>query len=262
MKHITSRGNALYKSLLKLAHSSRERRKKRQALLDGTHLVAAYCTSFGLPQTLVLSATGLQHQEIRSLLRQRPELKPVVLADPLFRQISPVTAPTGILAVVHVPERVAHPQDARFCVLLEELQDAGNLGSILRCAAAAGADAAYLSKNCAFAWSPKTLRAAMGAHFHLCLAENADLAEVAKKFRGKLVAAEPRGKESLYEVDLRGAVAFIIGNEGTGLSETLLKLAHHRVNIPMPGTIESLNAAAAAAVCLFEKVRQEQVTSQ
>ena len=102
----------------------------------------------------------------------------------------------------------------------------------------------------------------MGAHFHLRLAENADLAEVAKKFRGKLVAAEPRGKESLYEVDLRGAVAFIIGNEGTGLSETLLKLAHHRVNIPMPGTIESLNAAAAAAVCLFEKVRQEQDTSQ
>ncbi|HVS27735.1 MAG TPA: RNA methyltransferase [Burkholderiales bacterium] len=259
MKHITSPENALYKSLLKLARSSRERRKTRQALLDGTHLVGAYCASIGAPQTLILSATGLEHEETQSLLRQMPELKPVVLADSLFKQISPVTTPTGILAIIEVLERVVKPQDTRFCVLLEELQDAGNLGSILRSAAAAGADAAFLSKNCAFAWSPKTLRAAMGAHFQLRLAENADLVEVAKKFRGKLVAAKPHAKKSLYEVDLRGPVAFIIGNEGAGLSEPLLNLAHHRVNIFMPGKIESLNAAAAAAVCLFEKVRQEQV---
>ncbi|MGH8750759.1 MAG: TrmH family RNA methyltransferase [Burkholderiales bacterium] len=257
MKHITSRDNPQFKALLKLAHSAHERRKSRKVLLDGVHLVAAYYSAYGAPEILIVSHSGFGQDEVQDLLREIPTPRPLVLADSLFKQISPVTTPVGILAIAGVPESTVKPQDVRFCILLEEIQDAGNLGAILRSAAAAGADCAFLSKNCAFAWSPKTLRAAMGAHFQLQIAENAELTEIAKKFRGKLIAADPHAAKSLYQLDLSGPVAFILGNEGGGVSQELLGLAHERANIPMPGKIESLNAAAAAAVCLFEKVRQE-----
>ncbi len=258
MKHITSRENALFKLLSKLALSSRDRRKSGKALLDGMHLVTAYCGSYGAPETLILSTACIEEEEVRTLLRRMPKLTPVVLADKLFKQISPVATPTGIAAIIDVPALSVNLERVRFCVLVEQMQDAGNLGSIMRSAAGAGADAVFLSENCAFAWSPKTLRAAMGAHFQLQIVENVDLIAVGKKFKGRLIAALPDARQSLYATDLRGPVAFMIGNEGAGLSQPLLDLADERVSISMPGKIESLNAAAAAAVCLFEKVRQEQ----
>ena len=258
VKHIVSRNNALFRSLSKLADSSRARRKTGKALLDGPHLVSAYCSVFGVPESVVVSTSGMKHNEIRSLLREIPGLDPFELPDSLFNEISPVVSPAGILAIINAPVLTGQPAKIRFCVLLENIQDAGNLGSILRSAAAAGADCAFLSKNCAFAWSPKTLRAAMGAHFRLLIFEDADLLAVAKKFKGKIIATDPNAKKSLYQTDCRGPIAFIIGNEGSGVSAQLLKSAHERIRIPMPGTMESLNAAAAAAICLFEKIRQEQ----
>jgi len=258
VKHIASRNNALFRSISKLAHSSRARRKTSKALLDGIHLVSTYCTVFGVPETVLVSTSGMKHDEIRNLLGQIPGLDPYVLPDSLFKEISPVASPAGILAVINAPVPISQPEKIRFCVLLENIQDAGNLGSILRSAAAAGADCAFLSKNCVFAWSPKTLRAAMGAHFRLPILEDADLLDVAKRFKGKIISTDPKAEKSLYQVDCRGPVAFVIGSEGTGVSPPLLKFAHECIKIPMPGNTESLNVAAAAAICLFEKVRQEQ----
>jgi TrmH family RNA methyltransferase len=130
---------------------------------------------------------------------------------------------------------------------------------MLRSAAAAGVTQVYLSRHCAFAWSPKVLRAGQGAQFHLDIHEDVDLPAWAAAYaesRGSVVAAIASGGSSLYAATLRGRVALAIGNEGSGLSPTLRAAATHRVTIPMPGGIESLNAAAAAAVCLFECVRQ------
>jgi RNA methyltransferase, TrmH family len=262
VKHIVSRNNALFRSLLRLSHSSRARRKTGKALLDGVHLVAAYCSVFGMPETVAISASGMKHKEISSLLRRIPKLDPYELPDSLFNEISSVTSPAGVLAIINVPVPGMQPEKSRFSVLLEDIQDAGNLGSILRSAAAAGADCAFLSKNCAFAWSPKTLRAAMGAHFQLSIFEEADLLVVAKNFKGKIIATDPEAKKSLYQTDCRGSVVFVIGNEGAGVSPPLLKLAHERITIPMPGKMESLNVAAATAICLFEKIRQERSSDQ
>jgi TrmH family RNA methyltransferase len=258
VKLIVSRNNALFRSLSKLAHSARARRKTGKVLLDGVHLVSAYCSVFGVPETVVVSPSGMKHNEIQNLLRQIPGLDPFELPDSLFKEISPVASPAGILAIINAPLPGKQPEKIRLCVLLEDIQDAGNLGSILRSAAAAGADCAFLSKNCAFAWSPKTLRAAMGAHFQLLIFEDSDLLAVAKKFKGKIIATDPDAKKSLYQADCHGPVAFIIGNEGAGVSPQLLKFAHERIKIPMPGKTESLNAAAAAAICLFEKIRQDE----
>ena len=134
-----------------------------------------------------------------------------------------------------------------FSVLLEAIQDPGNLGSILRSAAAASIRDVYLSPQCADAWSPKTLRAAMGAHFFLRIHENSDLQQVAQQFPGTVIATSIQASRNLFEIPLSGPTAFVFGNEGAGLSKELVQAVDENIVIPMPGKTESLNAAAAAA---------------
>ena len=257
MKTITSRDNPLFKHLSKLAQSSRARRKARQTLLDGAHLVGAYYEGVGLPKALALSPAGLENSEVSALVARLLPLEANIFAPALFNEIAPVHTPTGILALIDTPEPKPPPPDMVFCVLLENIQDPGNVGSILRSAAAAGAQHVLLSTGCAFAWAPRVVRAAMGAHFSVHIYEQQDLLAVIRDFAGRVVAAQVGAEHSLYACDLTGPVALLFGNEGTGLSAALLAEVSQRIAIPMPGSGQSLNAAAAAAVCLFEKVRQE-----
>lgn len=264
MKFITSRDNAFFKKLIKLAGSTKERKATGLTLLDGVHLISAYHRALGQPGSLIVSESGDADPEIKCLLAEQGAetgMEVIMLPDSLFREISPVKTPTGIIAVVAIPLPPAMPvrkdeKGASFCVLLEAIQDPGNLGSILRSAAAAGASDVYLSEGCADAWSPKTLRAAMGAHFLLRVHEQSDLANVARAFSGRVIATSLKAETSLYHTALEGPVAFMFGNEGMGLSQALLQASSEQISIPMPGGTESLNAAAAAAVCFFEKVRQ------
>lgn len=253
MKHITSRDNSLFKQLHKLAASARARRQARQLLLDGAHLVEAYAAAMGAPELLIVAEGNCTEDALR-LLQQLPQTDSIMLPPAMFAELSPVATPTGILALVATPQ-LALPAEISFALLIEDIQDPGNLGGMLRSAAAAGVQAVYLSPGCADAWSPKTLRGGQGAHFVLPIVERAELARVAADFNGRTLAAE-LGGQPLYGLDLTGPAAFIIGNEGAGLSAALLAAASARVCIPMPGHAESLNAAAAAAVCLFERVRQ------
>lgn len=252
-KQITSRDNPLYKRLRKLAESARERRLVGQTLLDGAHLLQAYADSGGVPQTLLLQE-NVTSPEIAALLARFGAVRQILLPPALFAELSPVATPSGLLALIDIPHP-ALPPAPQFGLLLEDLQDPGNLGSVLRSAAAAGVDAVWLSKGCADAWSPKTLRGGQGAHFALPIVERVELAAVAAGYSGRTLAACLHG-EPLYDLDLRGPTAFIIGNEGAGLSPALLEAASLRYTVPMPGRVESLNAAAAAAISLFEKVRQ------
>lgn len=254
MKRITSRDNPLFKQLKKLSESGRERHKTGQMLLDGAHLIEAYMQAFGEPELLIVSNAELAADALH-LLQDMLDSRQVMLMGNLFAEISPVTSPTGILALVKIPS-LPVPKEPQFAVLLEDIQDPGNLGSILRSAAAAGVEVAYLSAGCADVWSPKTLRGGQGAQFAIPVVEKADLVEVSTEFRGTLLAASLKG-ESLYSMDLTGPIAFVFGNEGAGLSGDMLSASTHRVRIPMPGNAESLNAAAAAAICLFERVRQK-----
>jgi len=139
------------------------------------------------------------------------------------------------------------------------VQDPGNAGSILRTAAAAGVTHALLSRHCAFAWAPKVMRAGMGAHFHLEIHEDVDLPAWAARYRargGQVIATVRDGGTDLYRAALARPLALAIGNEGAGLSPALVAASSAKVTIPMPGGMESLNAAAAAAVTLFECVRR------
>jgi len=255
VKILTSRDNASFKSLKKLAHSSRERRKTGYTLLDGTHLIGAYVERIGPPQMLAVSVSGKDKAEIRSLLEKLPSIPVTILGDGLFQELAPVDTPTGLLGLVQVLQ-LPLPEKVSFAVYLEAVQDPGNLGSILRSAAAAGVDVAYLSPGCADAWSPKVLRGGMGAHFAMPIREGADLVAKAADFAGEVIVTSLQARDSLFDTDLTGPLALVIGNEGAGVSPALQQAATKLVRIPMPGALESLNVAAAAAVCLFERVRQ------
>lgn len=264
MKTISSRANPYFKDFAKLAESSRQRRKSGYTLLDGVHLVEAYLHGVGKPASLVVSESGLELAEIKNLLARIQGVEVVVLTNDLFHEVSQLKTPTGIIAVapIPVPSAIPVPQKNAFTVLLEEIQDPGNVGAILRSAAAAGASDVHLSRGCADAWSPRVLRAAMGAHFALRIHEHADLPNVARGFAGQVIATRLGAARKLYELKLAGPVAFVFGNEGAGLSEEILLCAHESAVIPMPGRVESLNAASAAAICFFERVRQLQSQGQ
>lgn len=256
MKSIQSRDNPFYKELAKLSGSARQRNKSGQTLLDGAHLLAAYLDSGNQPRHILLNAAALHDEEITRLLQRVKDVPVTQLEDKLFAGLSELKTPSGVLALIESPQPDMPIAQSRFALLLEDIQDPGNLGSMLRSAAAAGCDAVFLSPGCADAWSPKVLRAAMGGHFALRIYEGQDLAGVAKAFPGTLLAASLQATRSLYDCDLRGNVAFMVGNEGAGLSDDLLRLATQKITIQMCNKVESLNAAAATAICLFEAVRQ------
>jgi TrmH family RNA methyltransferase len=256
VKRIDSRANAEFKALRRLIESSRERKKAGCSMLDGVNLVTAYRRHAGLPERIVVSRSGLDNPEIRALLDAMPAVETVVLGDGLFRELSSVTSPTGILAVVKTPSVTGPLPRGGACVMLEGLQDPGNLGSILRSCAASGVEHVLLSTDTVHAWSPRALRAGMGAHFALRIHEGVNLVAAARDFEGVRVATRPGAPRSLFDLDLTGDIAFLFGNEGGGLSRDLLATADRVVGIPMPGAAESINVAAAAAVCVFERVRQ------
>jgi len=256
MKSIQSRDNPFYKELAKLSGSARQRNKSGQTLLDGAHLLTAYLDSDYQPQHILLNSAALRDDEITGLLQRVKDIPVTQLDDKLFAGLSELKTPSGVLALIESPQPDMPIAQSHFALLLEDIQDPGNLGSMLRSAAAAGCDAVFLSRACADAWSPKVLRAAMGGHFSLCIYEQQDLPGVAKGFFGQLLATSLHARHSLYDCDLRGNVAFMVGNEGAGLSDDLLRLSTQKITIPMHNKVESLNAAAATAICLFEAVRQ------
>ena len=142
-------------------------------------------------------------------------------------------------------------------ILLDGVQDPGNVGAILRTAAAAGVGQALLSPGCAAAWSPKVLRAGQGAHFALAIHEDADLGAFMADYRGTTAVTCLDDATPLYDACWDGPLAWVFGAEGQGVRGELLAAARLRIRIPMPGAVESLNVAAAAAVCLFEALRRK-----
>lgn len=256
MEIIRSRQNPLVKQLIKLADNRRERAKAQQTLLIGTHLLeSAMMAKWPLEKILVCEGEE-NRPEILTLLAQK--YAPALMLDrALFAEIEQTPSTTGIFALTAIPA-VSAPLRGGFCLLLESVQDPGNVGSILRSAVAAGVQQVWLTPSCADAWSPKVLRAGMGAHFALTMLERVALSDVLPAFDGHVVVTTLDEAHSLYRTDLRGNIVIALGSEGAGISEELQNAATLRVQIPMTNGVESLNVAAAAAICLFERVRQLQ----
>lgn len=261
MTVISSSANSQFKSLKLLASSGRERRRASSTVLDGPHLLSCYLASHGAPTLVAFSTHARDRPEIAALLKRCGEARVLEFSSALFEQLAPVEHPVGILAVVPIPRIAGTVHPGRFGVLLEGVQDPGNVGGIVRTAAAAGVERVMLSAGCADPWAPRTLRAGMGGHFATDVCGGVDLAAALDGYDGSVVVTVARGGRLPQEVDLTGPTAFVFGGEGAGLSEALQARADVRVTIPMAAGIESLNVGAAAAVLLFERVRQRHASS-
>lgn len=252
MALINSLHNPVIKHLAKLADSARYRRDMGEVLLDGIHLLDACLNAGEQPLRVFVAESASANNEIMTLL-QRVKAPVSWVSDGVLAKASELKTPSGVLAVYAPPEARRSVQRS---VWLDNVQDPGNVGSILRSAAAAGFDAVYLSTACADVWSPRVLRAAMGAHFLMDMYVQADLVALAATFSGSLVTTSLNADQTLHELVYALPVAWVFGNEGEGVSAGMQQRASHSVAIPMPGAMESLNVAAAAAICLFEDVRR------
>ena len=182
--------------------------------------------------------------------------------DSLFEKISETVNPQGILAVCHIKEYDVTNVDysnSPFFVVLENVTDPGNMGTLIRTADAAGADGIFLSKGCVDIYNPKVIRATMGSIFHLPIYRNLNLMDLMEDFKNnnvKTLAAHLKGTSTPYKVDMTTACAVIIGNEANGLSDEISEMASDLVKIPMPGKAESMNAGIAGGILIYEAVRQ------
>ena len=278
LRSIQSRDNAQYKQLRQWASSAQARRKSGMTLLDGVHLCEAWLQHRGVPALCVVAESALSHPEVAALVAQCESnansnaksksntnstagvAECVLLSDALFTPLGQVEHGVGILFVVKVPDAAvsghASPSLQSAALLLDSVQDPGNLGTILRTAAAAGIQQIYCSPGTASVWSPKVLRAGMGAHFVLEIYEDVDLVQLIQQASVPVYATQPDAPKTIYTADLRAPSAWLFGHEGQGVSEQLLALATERLSIPQSAQVESLNVAASVAICLFEQRRQ------
>jgi RNA methyltransferase, TrmH family len=243
--HISSRDNPLLKELRKLAQDPGAYRKLGRVWLEGDHLCRAALVR-GVRPALAVFAESFWPQAQFEWADAAD--KTVVVADALLSAASGLESPSPMGFVLHLPMRPDLQPDAP-TVVLDRLQDAGNVGSVLRSASAFGFTQVIALKGTAALWAPKVLRAGMGAHFGLRLIEGVD-AEVLDALRVPLVATSSHQGDWLHKAALPHPCAWLMGHEGQGVSPALEARAAHRIRITQPGGEESLNVAAAAAICL------------
>jgi len=266
---ISSRDNPLFKELRALQATGSKGQKARlssgRVLLEGIHIVQAWASDPALA-VLITSDVGIANHEIDILVRQHcaacPDTRVIHLDAGLWGELSELANAPQIAGLLSLPESVTQTkpsnQDALTgdVLVLDRIQDAGNVGAILRTAAAAGVVDVVAISGCAHLWSSKVLRAGMGAHRSLRLHEGWSTEQAIERIAAPLFLASAHGETSLYALDqqLRQPVAWVFGSEGQGISHGFL-MHGKAISIPMHSEVESLNVATAAAVCLFETVR-------
>lgn len=255
---ITSPANAHVRRIRSLAADRRERRRERLFVLEGVRLVADALERGGALDLAIYAPDQLDETQAGRQLRER-------LADlpggyPATPQVVAAAAetvhPQGVVALARWPQ--VEPGRAGIILALDAIQDPGNLGALLRSAEAVGVALALCSAGTVDAYSPKVVRAAMGAHMGLALEQDLGWDEIGERMAGvdHVYAADAEARMPYYAADWRQPSALIVGNEAHGLSEPARALATKLIAIPMRGRAESLNVAMAGSVILFEALRQ------
>jgi TrmH family RNA methyltransferase len=255
---ITSASNPKIK-LVRALQARRSERKNEQAfVVEGLHL-AEEAIRAEVPARLVLHTDHLDGRgraAVNQLARQGATVE--LVSPEVMAAASDTQSPPGLLSVLALPAAVV-PRPLTSALILDRLADPGNLGTILRTADAAGVQAVFLAPGTVDAYNPKVVRAAAGAHFHLAIIE-ANWGEIASAtVRLRLWRAEAHTGTAYDQVDWKQPTGLVIGAEATGPGDAAQRLAPEAVRIPMPGKAESLNAAIATAVLLFEAARQRKL---
>lgn len=260
MKTIASTENPHYRQLIQLQQSSRARKKLQLYVCEGSSLVQALADSqcqieqiwIGVDQSATTDTAAIQIKQALTSLNLDSAVNTYMISQQMLQKASSLDQATGPIAVFKAPPILSQPGDL---LVLDQIQDPGNLGTIMRSAAAAGVHNLHLTKGCVSAWSPKSLRAGMGAQFSLNIYEQVSPNQLIPKTGFQVFSASSHAKCSIYDTDLREPICWVFGNEGNGVSEQILKETVP-LKIPQPGGQESLNVAVAASICLFEMCRQ------
>lgn len=250
---ITSLQNERVKLVHALQTRAKSRRKEGKIVLEGARLVQDALQSGQQPE-FVLYTPETANAQVLSLLRER-QIEPLAVVPEVMRHVSDTEQPQGIVGVFPMPV-VRLPPGPQRVLVLDSIRDPGNLGTILRTAGAAGVGAVLLSPTCADPYNPKALRGGMGAHFRVPVAEMTWEQISQYCYNRNIYLADSRGNQRYDAVDWSSPWALIIGSEAHGAGSEAAALATARIIIPMAAATESLNAAVAAGVILFEAKRQ------
>ena len=254
---IRSGANPRYRALRRLLDDARARRDTGRSVLEGEHLVGAWRARGGAVVEWIVresDAASLVAAIERSAAPAWP--RPLRVADRLLAAASTLPSPAPVMAIIETPQSALPARLAGDLVVLDRLQDPANVGAILRTVAAAGIGRVVATPGTAGCWSPKALRAGMGGQFALDIHEGVPLEALLPRLGVPLVATVAHGGQPLDEADLRPPLAWWLGNEGEGIGPAESARAGLRLRIDQSPAVESLNVAAAAAVCLFEQRRQ------
>jgi TrmH family RNA methyltransferase len=260
MKNISSSQNEIYKGFKSLL-SKKHRTQQGAFLIEGVRLVR-HVMERGWPlRDLILDQREADRSEL-SQLAQHAENKGInvtILEGELFETLSETVHSQGCLGVAAMPELAPRPLEGSLFLALDQIRDPGNLGTILRTSDAAGVDGVLLSKGCVEPFNEKVVRSTMGSLFDVPLVQCMDFAQTLTAFKAQgfeIAAAVLEDSEDYTLYDWRKPTVLVVGNEAEGISEEIQALATHRLRIPIRGGAESLNAAIAAGVILFEATRQ------
>lgn len=253
---ITSNQNPKLKLVRALLGRPKERREANAFVVEGIRLIEEAVTA-GWKFQFALYSDGLNERGqdlLKVLIAHRIDVEEV--AGDLLQKLSDTETPQGILAVLEFTN-LKIPASPNFILIPDQVRDPGNLGTLIRSAAAAGVQALFLPDETTDAFAPKVVRSGMGAHFRLPIHTLTwdEIRESTKDI--EVYLADMEGK-SFWETDLRKPLALIVGGEADGASEEARKLATQKISIPMAGNVESLNAGVAGSVVMFEVVRQRQ----
>ncbi|MEM1394554.1 MAG: RNA methyltransferase [Cyanobacteria bacterium P01_D01_bin.116] len=256
---LTSLQNPLVKQIRKL-HSSKERHKQELFLLEGTHLLEEACiTNYPLATVCYTARWQAHHEQLWQLAIEKCD-RAVVVSEDVMKVLATTVQPDGVVATAKRGYHGASLPLSGLQIALETVQDPGNLGTIIRTAAAAGASGLWLSKNSVDLDNPKVLRASVGQWFRLPMLLSEDLQATvieAKQAGMQIVATLPAANLTYWQVDWQKPSLVLLGNEGAGLSAELAQMADLNVTIPLQPGVESLNVAITAALILYEAKRQK-----
>ena len=266
---ITSATNGRIKWVVSLMEKARMRRKEQKYVIEGVRMLLEApvdaIEEVYVSEAFLKRAGVTESQEAACMKRIKllPE-KIVEVSNDVFRKLSDTVNPQGILAVMRMkeasPEQILAGETTPLFMILENLQDPGNLGTVMRTAEGAGCSGVILSRDCVDLYNPKVIRSTMGAVFRVPFFYTDNLAETLEVLKQKgvrIYAAALDGKAFAYDTySYKEATAFLVGNEGNGLTKEAIAAAGQTCYIPMEGKVESLNASVAAAILLYEAYRQ------
>lgn len=255
---LTSIKNPAIKQVRKL-HRSKERQKQNLLLIEGTNSIEAACQAdYKLDVIFHTAHWQEKHQSLYGQILQENFTTQLVSSE-VLSAIATTVNPDGVVAIA--PRSVAQPARAidKLGIALEQLQDPGNLGTIIRTAAATGINGLWLSSDSVDIYNPKVLRASAGQWFQMPMATDENLVELVRQQRHhgvQIIATTSTASKTYWEVDFKLPSLILLGNEGAGLSDEIIEIADERVTIPLSSGVESLNVGVAAALILYEAKRQ------